>query len=122
MYNGCNGQFGVPEHLVSLEACRSDGATFSNSIFFPAKIPGTEFSSYRWYPIPTQWEVDPSPPDYRALWVPVVADEGKSLYHCESAWDLAMCLLHAQLGELSSSRVDRVVPTYTGALQDGCRL
>ena len=85
MYNGCNGQFGVPEHLVSFEACRSDGATLSKSIFLPAKIPGTQFSSYRWYPIPSQSKVDPSPPDYRALSVTVVADEGKSLYHCESA-------------------------------------
>ena len=112
MYNTCGGRFGVSEHLVSFEACRSDGVAFSNSIFLPPKIPDVQFSSYRWYPLAMQLKADPSPPDYRALWLTVLAEEGKSLDHCESAWDLAVCLLHAHLGQLCSPFVTLVVLTY----------
>ena len=119
MYNVCGGQFAVPTHIASFEPCRSDGAAFSNSIFLPSKTSGTSFSSYRWYPSATsESESDPSPPDYRTLVVTVTEDEGKSLEHCESAWDLAECLLHAHLGKLSAL-VSRDRLTYDVTMQDG---
>ncbi|KAI0754533.1 hypothetical protein C8Q80DRAFT_373695 [Daedaleopsis nitida] len=98
VYASCNGQFGVPDHLLSFEACHSDGAAFSNSIFLPP-IGCTTFASYRWYPF-DEHDSAASPPDYRTLQVIVIADEGESLEHCESAKDLSMCVLHAQLGWL----------------------
>ena len=119
MYKVCGGQFAVPTHIVSFEPCRSDGAAFSNSIFLPSKTSGTSFSSYRWYPSATsESESDPSPPDYRTLVVTVTEDEGKSLEHCESAWDLSECLLHAHLGK-SSALVSKVGLTYVVTMQDG---
>ncbi|KAI0754526.1 hypothetical protein C8Q80DRAFT_373116 [Daedaleopsis nitida] len=101
VYASCNGQFGVPDHLLSFEACRSDGAAYSNSIFLPPKG-NTTFASYRWYPF-DEHDSAASPPDHRTLQVTVIADKGESLEHCESAKDLSMCVLHAQLGENSSS-------------------
>ncbi|RPD65743.1 hypothetical protein L227DRAFT_540670 [Lentinus tigrinus ALCF2SS1-6] len=101
MYNTCDGQFGVPKHFVSFEACRLDKAAFSNSIFLPPRSDSATSAKYRWYPLVALKLQQHSPPDYRALFVTVTADEGKSLEHCLSAWDLAECLLHALLGWLS---------------------
>ncbi|RPD66591.1 hypothetical protein L227DRAFT_649286 [Lentinus tigrinus ALCF2SS1-6] len=101
MYNTCDGQFGVPKHLVSFEACNPDGAALSDSIFLPPRSDNDTFASYRWYPLTAQLKLEPSPPDYRSLFVTYTADEGRTLEHCKSAWDLSECLLHALLGWLS---------------------
>ncbi|RPD72119.1 hypothetical protein L226DRAFT_162611 [Lentinus tigrinus ALCF2SS1-7] len=97
LYDTCDGQFGVPKHLISFEACRLDNAAFSNSIFLPPKSDGTTFALYRWYPLTGQSKLKCSSPDYRTLFVTVTAEEGKSLEHCVGAWDLSECLLHALL-------------------------
>ncbi|KAI0754535.1 hypothetical protein C8Q80DRAFT_1139655 [Daedaleopsis nitida] len=93
VYEWCSGQFGVPIHLCTFEACRSDGGAFSNSFLLPS---ATSFEEHR---SQSAFSSTKSPPDRRALQVIVTAEKGTSLEHCESVAELFTCVLHAQLGQ-----------------------
>ncbi|KAI0754555.1 hypothetical protein C8Q80DRAFT_1139693, partial [Daedaleopsis nitida] len=92
VHDSCIGQFGVPIHLCTYEACRSDGGAFSNSFLLPSD---GSFEEHRWR---HAFASSRSPPDRRTLQVIVTVEKGASLEHCKSAAELFKCVLHAQIG------------------------
>jgi len=94
VYVKCHGEFGIPAHVMSFEVKTEGGWAFSNSYLFPR--PGEENTSFQPL-LGSKWEREA--PDFRSLWITIFEDEGVSLDHCTSAWDLCECLVHGMLGE-----------------------
>ncbi|KAI0754522.1 hypothetical protein C8Q80DRAFT_1139573 [Daedaleopsis nitida] len=93
VHDSCSDQFGVPTHLCTFEACRSDGGAFSNSFLLPSD---GSFEEHRWR---HAFASSRRLPDRRTLQVIVTVEKGASLEHCKSAAELFKCVLHAQIGE-----------------------
>ncbi|RPD55403.1 hypothetical protein L226DRAFT_538241 [Lentinus tigrinus ALCF2SS1-7] len=104
VYDNISGDFGVPRHRISFEACRADGSAFSNAMFLPP--PDSEWASYHWPLTATT----ASEPDYRTLSVTATEDEGYSLERCTDAWDLSWCTLHCLLGWLNYMKIGNDSP------------
>ncbi|KAL0060319.1 hypothetical protein AAF712_012885 [Marasmius tenuissimus] len=113
LYANISGEFGVPCHIYSYQACDVDGAPTTNILFLPGKNEKDKEQSFMivpWDP----WRVlglkgKTIEPDARFLWFTLVKDEGKSLEQCQNPQELCEAVVHALLG----------MPLYVSLPDDG---
>lgn len=91
----CNGLFGTPKYLYSVQAELHSGDICSNALYLPE--PG---NGVIWHHL-TSWSrtvEETREPDYRVLVLTFVVEQGQTLETCRNAIELAESLLHAHLG------------------------